>query len=409
MIEPEKYQYLRKNKYNIGANNRNKREIFIQKIIDSIRLIAYDIRKKCLAHLPKLKIGEIPLPTLKDVAEHVGVSISTVSRVINNDTSRSVSVETKQKIWRAVQELGYEPNLYARQLVTGKTEGLRATKQIGCIVSMTKNKYNHPYFSPILEGIEKELTEHGYHLAYIHTLDEIAHEGMLHRIVQEEQIDGMIIVEEIAEEIYQYLKRNVPVLVGIDLSDPSIPTVTYNRIAAAKMAVKHLIGQGHREIGYIGGGGLTGDAMQERRFLGYKEALEEAGLEYNSEWVISANWEVERSYRGMSELLAKYPNKRPTAIFAASDMMGIAAIRAVTEQGLRIPEDIAFVGLDNIDIAQYTSPPLSSIHIPKFEMGMIAARTLVDYLEGRYTFPVKIVTPFELKIRQSSQSKGKER
>jgi LacI family transcriptional regulator len=276
----------------------------------------------------------------------------------------------------------------------------RFTGQIGCIISVA-HRHMHPYFSPILEGIEKELANLGYSLAFIHNLDDILDETTLIKILDENKINGMIVVEGIKPEMYEQLKKQVPFIVGIDISDDTVPVIAYDRIRAASSAVKHLLEQGHKDIGFIGGTGLTGDLEREKRYRGYKYALQEAGLEVNPNWVINTGWDVNISYNSMLDLLDQH-NKLPTAMFAASDMMAISAIRAVTERKLRIPEDIAFIGLDNIEISQYTTPPLSSVHIPKYEMGKVAAKVLVDFIQGNYTLSFKVFMPHEVIVRQSS-------
>jgi len=341
--------------------------------------------------------------TLKDVAQHVGVSISTVSRVVNNEATRSVNPETRRKIWDAVTELGYQPNKWARQLVKGGQAAPSAATRVGCIVAVTQNKYNHPYFSGILEGIEKGLVDNGYELTYVQTGDDLRNPALLHRILHENAADGLILVEGLEPETYETLRRSVPYLVGVDVSDPGIPRVTYDRVEAAKAAVRHLLEQGHKRIAFIGGPGLSQDVEKEKRYRGYREALREAELDVRPEWVLNSNWDVEASYQLTKELLQS-DKEKPTAIFAASDMMAISAMRAANECGLRIPDDIAFVGLDNIELSAYSSPPLTTVHIPKFEIGSIAAKTLIDYIQGKYPIPVKISVPFELKIRQSSLS-----
>jgi len=142
---------------------------------------------------------------------------------------------------------------------------------------------------------------------------------------------------------------------------------------------------------------------REKRCRGYRYAMQEAGLAIDPRWVVNAEWNVDASYAKALELLGAAEDRRPTAIFAASDMLAISAMRAASELGLRIPEDVAFIGLDNIEVAQYTSPPLSSIHIPKTEIGMMAAKALVDQMEGSYPLPFKLSMPYQLIARQSSQ------
>jgi DNA-binding LacI/PurR family transcriptional regulator len=163
-----------------------------------------------------------------------------------------------------------------------------------------------------------------------------------------------------------------------------------------------LLEQGHRKIAFIGGEGLTGDMEREKRFRGYKYALEESGTALNPKWIINAGWDVNRSYSRMSELLKEDSGEWPTAVFAASDMMAVSAMRAASERGLAIPQDIAFIGLDNIEVSQFTTPPLSTVHIPKYEIGEMAAKVLADRIKESQSLPFKLIMPFELLIRQSS-------
>lgn len=338
---------------------------------------------------------------LKDIAEFVGVSISTVSRVINNDATRSVNDETREKILDAAQKLGYKSNKVGKTSKSRK-DSKQAVFRLGCVVAVPQNKYNHPYFSIILEGVEKALTLEGYRLEFIHSMESDADLDQLQRLVKDSSLDGMIVVEGIPSLAYRWIKEHVKVIVGIDISDSDVPVIAYDRISAAKAAVNHLIGNGHKNIGFIGGPGLQGDIHNEKRYRGYQYAMDEAGLTIDQDWVINVNWDVTNSYEMVKQVLERQTKNRPTALFVASDMMAIPAMRAVTEQQLSIPNDLAFFGVDNIELSQYTTPPLSTINVPKLEMGMIAAKMLLDYLNQLFTIPVKVLVPYELILRESS-------
>ncbi|MFD0711512.1 LacI family DNA-binding transcriptional regulator [Paenibacillus sp. GCM10027626] len=355
-------------------------------------------------NLSFLEGGVLALPTLKDVAQHVGVSVSTVSRVVNNDTSRHINAETKTKVWQAVRELGYQPNETARKLVRNEKDAPRkATRQIGCIVAGAHLRDDHPYFSPILNGFNKKMIEAGYTIAFIHTAGELADEAALHRIGQEQRVDGVMIIGWIDQAIIDYLKQCQIAVIGISTTGDGIAVIDYDRISAAKAAVDHLLEQGHTRIGFIGGFGHTRKLDSEERYQGYKFALYEAGIPLSSQWIIDTNWVVDESYSQMTALLTSCKeDELPTAFFSASDMLAIPAMRAVIEQGKRIPEDIAFIAMDNIELSQYTSPPLSSVHVPKHEIGAVAAKTLFDQLQGNYPLTPKVLLPYELMIRQSS-------
>ncbi|NOU91726.1 DeoR family transcriptional regulator [Paenibacillus sp. LMG 31456] len=325
---------------------------------------------------------------INDLCEQLNVSQATIRRDLT---------ELREQ---GVERVGGAAFYKQASFASNDSLTVDSSNQVGCIISVS-HKHMRPYFLSILEGIEKGLANHGYSLAFMHNLDDIQNEAILDSLLKESKIKGMIVVEGIKSEIYARIKKQFPTIVGIDISDHTVPVIAYDRINAAKSAVQHLIDQGHQAIGFIGGAGLTGDLEREKRYRGYKYALQEAGLELDSEWIINAGWDVNVSYSRMLELLDS-SSHRPTAIFAASDLLAISAMRAVTEKGLRIPEDIAFIGLDNIEISQYTTPPLSSVHIPKYEIGMAAAKTLVDYLEAAYTLPFKMLMPYEVIVRESS-------
>ncbi|MBT2291148.1 LacI family DNA-binding transcriptional regulator [Paenibacillus albidus] len=335
------------------------------------------------------------MPTLKDIAERVGVSISTVSRVLADESNRAFNSETRQKIWEAARDLGYSVKPPA-------PESAAAVKSIGCIVSTMQDRHYHPYFSVIFEGIEKELSRNGYKIAFTFTQEDLKRPEILRQITMESSIEGLIIIEGIENKLYNSLKKHVKHIVGIDVSDPDIPTISYDRVEAARIAVKHLIDQGHREIMFIGGTGLSGEFEREKRYRGYKLALEQAGLAIQPQQVLNAEWEPNNAYHLVLRYIDEHRGQLPTAVFAASDIMAMAAMRAIAEKGFRMPQDFAVIGFDDNEPSRYTVPPLSTIHIPTFEIGNVAARTLVQSIQHPYPLPIKILLPFEPIFRQSS-------
>lgn len=343
---------------------------------------------------------------LKDIAEHVGVSISTVSRVIQNDQTRNVNSETKAKIWEAVKELGYIPNQHARNLVTNKQEKNNTrTMKIGWVAN-PKQAETNPYFATIYTGIRDSLSDHDYTLISI-TKDEIENEVLLLKTIHDLGIEGLLLIDKIEDSIIEYIQQNIPV-VGLDFyyTDKNMAIIDYDREASIKMVVRHLVKQGHRDIGFIGGGHENfEDLHTEHRFKGFQLAMEEAGLAIQSDWVINTQWKMENSYERMKSLIKRDPLHLPTAMVCASDLMAIAAMRAVRENNLRIPEDIAFFGVDNLEMGKYSSPQLSTIDIPKYEMGRMAAKTIMEMVEGKIKLPLKITLPFELVFRESSNIK----
>jgi LacI family transcriptional regulator, purine nucleotide synthesis repressor len=344
---------------------------------------------------------------LKDIAEYVGVSISTVSRVIQNDQTRNVKPETKTKIWEAVKELGYIPNQHARNLVANKQEksNIRSMK-IGWVAN-PKGAEMNPYFATIYTGIRDTLAMNDYSLITI-TKDEIENEVLLLKTIHDLGIEGLLLIDPIEDSLIDYIQQNIPV-VGLDFfyTDKPIAIVDYDREASIKMVVQYLAQQGHRDIGFIGGGVGENfeDLYSEHRFKGFQQAMEAAGLAIKPEWVMNTQWNMENSYEKMKSLIQRELLDLPTAMVCASDLMAIAAMRAVRECNLGIPEDIAFFGVDNIEMGKYSSPQLSTVEIPKYEMGRMAAKTIMELVEKEIRLPIKMILPFELVLRESSNIK----
>lgn len=344
---------------------------------------------------------------LKDIAEYVGVSISTVSRVIQNDQTRNVNQETKTKIWEAVKELGYVPNQHARNLVKNKQQKSETrTMKIGWVAN-PKQAETNPYFASIYTGIRDTLSENDYTLISI-TKDELENEALLLKTIHDLGIEGLLVIDKIDESLLGYIQQNIP-LVGLDFfySDKNVAIVDYDREEAIKEVVRHLMACGHQDIGFIGGGVNENyeDLHAEYRFKGYQAAMKEAGLNIRPEWILNSKWKMDNSYREMNQLIKKNSAHLPTAMVCASDMMAIAAMRAAVENKLKIPEDIAFFGVDNIEMSTYSSPPLSTVDIPKYEIGKMAAKTIMEMVEGVVTLPMKLILPYKLVIRESSQYK----
>ncbi|WP_045520812.1 LacI family DNA-binding transcriptional regulator [Neobacillus niacini] len=342
---------------------------------------------------------------LKDIAEYVGVSISTVSRVIQNDPTRAVKPETKRKIWEAVKELGYVPNQDARNLVANHHQKNKTrTMKIGWVAQPYLVERT-PYYSIVFAGISDHIMNAGYTLINIYK-EELQNETQLLKFVHESGIEGLILDDKIDDSTLEYILQYMPVVsIDIHYTDKNISFIDFDREAAGKMAVEHLIQQGHKKIGFLGGGiGEKYENLEgEKRFIGYQKTMSEAGLIILPEWVANTKWSMEVSYECMSRLLKDCAHNLPTAMFCASDMMALAAMRAVVENKLRIPEDIAFVGLDNLEMSKYSSPPLTTIDIPKYEIGELAAKTIIDRVEEKTKLDVKIFVPFQLVMRESSK------
>ena len=337
------------------------------------------------------------MSTIRDVAKLANVSTATVSRILNNDTKYKITEATRQRVWDAVQELEYtmpaKPPKHKKE-----APAQSAPIKVGCILSVTKKKYNDPYFMSILAGIEKRLQEKGCVLSFIKTGAELRDRANLVSAFQE-PVSGMILMESLDPELFGYVRSQVPHIVGIDTLLPDIDNIGYDHYQAAVIATQHLIRQGHRKIGFIGGSGDSDDIMNSRRYQGYYIAMSAAGLPVEKKWVLNSEWDEDLCAAQVDAICKS--GDLPTAIFASSDLMAIITMNSLFKNGLSVPNDVAVIGISNIDMAKYTTPPLTTIHIPTEEIGIVAADTLLSRIRGSQLLPQKILLPLSLLVRNS--------
>ena len=345
--------------------------------------------------------------TLKDIAKQAGVSISTVSRIINNDPAKRASKETSDKVWKIVQELGYLPNQNARKLIKGHTDvSPMKTKAIGCIFTSTADTYTDPFFSQIAMGVQQEVSDRGYVMGYSFSSYDMS-DAALYNNISMNQVDGAIILGRFNKDVLKFLKGNIKNLVyaGVNYVDGGIDEVICDGYKGACTAVEHLIELGHKQIGFLGTVGTHNEAnlINEHRFNAYVDTMNKHHMAIDQGLVYDSELSTLDSYENMKEML-KQP-KRPTALFCANDAVAIGAIKAINEKGIKIPDEIAIVGLDDIEMASYVTPPLTTIHVPKEELGRFAVKILIDRIEGGHTMPVRIDIPYHLVIRESCGGK----
>ncbi|MCZ4293396.1 substrate-binding domain-containing protein [Vibrio sinaloensis] len=309
------------------------------------------------------------MATMKDIARLAGVSTSTVSHVINK--SRYVSEEISLRVNSAAQQLNYRPSALARSLKVNRT------KTIGMLVTTSTN----PFFGEVVKGVERSCYQQGYNLILCNT--EGDHERMRESIntLLQKRVDGLILMcssleGERIEVFEQY--PDIPVVV-MDWG-PMLFTsdkIQDNSLRGGYLAAKHLIDSGHTEIGCITGPLVKHQALM--RYEGYKRALNESGLDFNANWIIEADFECEGGFEAFNKMLAK--GRLPSAIFVCNDMMAMGVINAANAKGIRIPEDISIIGYDDIHIAKFMSPSLTTIHQPKYRLGKAAVEALLNRLE----------------------------
>ncbi len=324
--------------------------------------------------------------TIHDVARKAGVSASTVSRVLNDRPG--ISDETRARVLQAARELGYLPDMAARSLVSGRTMTL------GFLIHPRHTLGPHSFYGEVLTGADKEARKHGYHVVF-------AAEGDVKAptMVQQNRVDGLILAGcDIPRETIVALKlQNVP-MVLVDNHVPKVDSIVIDNVGGAYEAVSHLIELGHREIGFICE--WFGDLSFSERFEGYKKALAEHDLPFDEHLI--AEGIPRQPYSGYVAAQRLLEASRPTAIFAANDLTAAEAMRALREQGIRVPEDIAIASFDDGELARHTLPPLTTVRVFRKEMGALAARRLLTLLENPDEPPLHMRVFTELVVRESS-------
>jgi len=309
-------------------------------------------------------------PDIRHVAQHAGVSTATVSHVINN--TRFVSEKTKRKVYEAMQLLNYQPNSVARSLRSQKTN------TIGLIVPILPSDTSNFFFMTVAQGIQSKLKHHGYHLLLsTNTTESIEDEREQIRLFNSKQIDGLFLASIADETSYlNEIVSNYPV-VFIDRRARGYDAdcVVADGYGGSYKAVKTLIDKGHRRIGLLTGG--LGISTSDERFKGYRQALEDHGIPYEDGMVKAAPSSFESGYQHAKELLNE---QELTALFIANNVLTMGAMRYVHEANLRIPEQLAVIGFDDYDWTRITTPPLSVIRQPSFELGEKAGEAMLERL-----------------------------
>lgn len=341
------------------------------------------------------------MATIRDVSKLANVSIATVSRVINNDTTYKMTDETRNRVWAAIRELQYMPKTKTQpaELKENSIPLEGQSIKIGCILSITEKKYNDPYFVSILAGAESRLKELGIDFEFIKTGPDMEDTKNLYSTFSE-PISGLLLMVNLSEDTYAFVKKRSGVIVGIDTNHEDIDNVGYDHYKVAIVAVKHLIDNGHTKIGYIGGSGLSGDIRQSQRYQGYHATLHSAGIELNPKWVIDCAWNEDILIEKVSKLIET--GDFPTAFFVGSDLMAMAVMSYFYEKNIRVPEDVAIIGLSNIEVSKYSNPPLTTINIPTKEIGIAAVNLLMDRINGDDFLPRKVSLPTRVVPRSST-------
>jgi DNA-binding LacI/PurR family transcriptional regulator len=328
--------------------------------------------------------------TMKDIARKAGVNQSTVSRVLGGRRDVSISAGVRRRILRTARALDYHHNLSAVALRTG------STKTVMVVVSDITDLY----FSAIISGIQEVLINEGYSLV-LHSLAHAGPPGRLPSFLHRYRLDGALMLGAppgmTDQSISMLADRGVPfILVGHSVADGSVPSVTVDNLSGGQLAAKHLWGLGHRKIAVMRGLRKLPDTME--RVRGFRREIGRAPSA-DIRFFPCISRQMESGYTLTGRLLATW---RPTAIFCMNDATAIGSIRAITERGLRVPEDVSLVGFDDGEYAEFSSPPLTTLRQPRAEMGRESARQLVRCMKKPGALAVPLVLPVQLVVRRST-------
>ncbi len=334
------------------------------------------------------------LPTLKDVARLAGVSYQTVSNVINGETR--ITEETRQRVMRAIDQLGYQPHAAARSLRSGNS------KIIGLMIPDAQN----PHFWDTVTGAEEEANRHGYSLLLATTSMDAEREKAAFHALQSQRLDGLIPLLTYPENFTADLKalksRNVPV--ALSASGAPIPATAEVDVVqvhfeeAAYELMQHLFSLGHRRIAMIWGVGRS--ELGNDRASAYRQAYAQAGYECDPRWFVSCGFRLQDGFHGAEGLLEM--DNPPTAIIGINDLIAFGAMQAVLRRGLRVPEDISVAGFDDIPMSSLLSPPLTTGQADGARIGQECVRLIIERIHNPDLPPQRVHLSTHLVIRGST-------
>jgi LacI family transcriptional regulator len=336
--------------------------------------------------------------TLRDVAKLAGVSVSTASRALSGDRSRPVAAETQERIWEAVRQLNYEPNAAAQQLVHRVEGQVRRTYNVGLILGNVSYKFSDPFWSPVLDGVDNELIRKQYHLRFAFLVGDLKH-GERRRLLSRTHVDGLILAGGV-RPLGGALGASLSVMIEGDdtirwQSPLRVDMIAMEKRRAMYQLVEHLASLGRRRIAFLG----PSPTIDERAEA-FPHAMARVDLPCPDEWRVLSPWTAEGAYPVAQALLAEH-GRVIDALVCACDTIAIGAMRAAKECGMRLPDDLAITGFDDIHFARDLDPPLTTVHAPKELLGELGARRLLERIENPDLPPIVQMVPTTLVVRAS--------
>lgn len=339
---------------------------------------------------------------LKDIAQDTNVSISTVSRILNNDPSRKSNEQTVAKVFEAAERLGY----FAQKLAPARYmeyKGADKTFSVACILTSEHETYVSPFFSALLSGIQQEVINQGAAFPHNFFVTYIKDPGFL-KFIQNTRLDCAIMLGRTSLENINMLKSTIPNLVyaGVNEIGHEIDEVLCDAHLAVEEAIEYLIGLGHRDIGFIGPTQVKHQVFNEHRYQGFLDAMAKHAIPVSDKLVKDTILTANDGYESMKELIRA--KTLPSAIFCGNDTVAMGVMKALDEAGIAVPRDISIVGFDNIDTCVYLKPTLTTIDIPKRELGRLAVKVLLDRLSSNRQYSIRVTIPYSLVVRDSCRA-----
>jgi LacI family transcriptional regulator len=333
-------------------------------------------------------------PTQRQIAKEAGVSRTTVSLVLNDVPDVHIRPETRQRIFEAARRLNYYPDAAARRLVSGKTRTIALVWHRG-----PDPTYRDVFLPGILQGVTRAARYYGYYVVF-RPIESNEPDDSYVELARGRHTDGLILSGPRSDdtELLHLYKDGFPLVLQGQFPGTDVPSVDVDNVRGATMAVHHLLKLGHLRVGTVTNAPLTYISSRQR-LEGYRQALEQAGLVYDRDLVRYGNFDEESGYAAVEALLAL--DEPPTAIFIASDMVAMGALRALHDNGLQVPEEIAVVGFDDITVARFITPALTTFHVPTFGLGWSAAELLIRVIEQDQPGQIHVRLDTELVIRES--------
>jgi DNA-binding LacI/PurR family transcriptional regulator len=337
--------------------------------------------------------------TSNDIAEAAGVSRTTVSFVLNNRAGTNISAETKARVLQTAQNLGYVPNSPARMLVSGRSRTLGLVLAHGDLMNVDA------FAPPLMFAISRVCNARGYRLL-VDAVEAGSQRNAYLDLARSKSIDALIVLNSNSEDegLVRLIESQFPVVLFGSIDHPNENSIRPNTEKAAARATQHLIDLGHRKIGHITYAPIRYIGARER-LRAFRRTIERARLPFDERWVAWGDFSMESGYRAMKEILQC--RLRPTALFAGNDTLAVGAIAALRESGLSVPHDIAIVGFDDLPIAAYCQPALTTVDTDPIKQGEQAALAAIELLEGRPIGHRTCTLSLNLIIRDSCGAKAR--